>query len=562
MMPSAVQAPPSAPSARRSAHSEAAIPRRDAGASGDRLNSRFAVIEWCVIAVSIAAGVIFAATWRPDWLANDTAQTLSVARNVAVDGLVNTDVIYYEEHLQFTGSTVPQTVFPPGYPAAIALLMQLGLSDVMAAQVIVTLSFITVPLLIHWLLRSIALQPIWAAAISLLWLGTQPMWWNAQGLQSELPFIACTLGTLICLRRSEASVTYGRWALAAGALTAVACGFRYAGIFFVFSVGVVLAADWLWKRNRITLRRCALFTLLPLSTLAAMFARNASLVGDVKGGNNHQSIKPLADVARTTWYSLSDLFGWSRAGVTSGEVSELLLIAALVFGGSVLLMRVFRHRYQCDLLFEVPHPSSIIPIAYCGISIAGLFWLERTTSVGLCPRLLLPIVPFALLTFGQLVAWSVTEGSLRRVRIMPAALALLAMFAGQIELWATHRQPSIVRDVQSAVDSLSATGINIASLAEGRPVLCNECHAVSNVLRQPVLGLATPNYTSREWNHDSVQELVDRFDVRVVVVFPAVLADGEESTVFFEALLSGDVPGWLIPIVTEGPAHVYQLRRN
>lgn len=562
-MPSAVHAPSQPASVKQVGAHPKTNSLRDESPAIDRPHSKVVFADWCVLIASITAAVVFTATWSSDWLANDTAQTLSVARNLASSGEIATDVIYYEEHLQFTASSVPQTVFPPGYPAVIAALMQLGISDVLAAQGVVALSFAAVPLLMFWLLRSFGLKPEWSAAIILFWLAMQPMWWNAQGLQSELPFIACTLGTVACLRHSEASVVSSRWALTAGALTAVACSFRYAGVFFAFSVGLVLATGWLFNRNRVTFWRCAMFTLLPLSTLTAMFARNASLVGDLKGGNNHLSVKPLGEVARTTWYSLSGLVGWSRVGVMQGEVSELLLAAAVVAAGILTLSRFVRRPAQPPGAPARWETSRVIPITYCGVSIAGLFWLERTTSVGLCPRLLLPIIPFALLALGQLIGCCLSDGRLPRARFAAAALALLALFAGQMELWASHRQPPIVKNVRAAVASLAASdSVEITSLADRRPILCNECHSASNVLRLPVIGLATPNYTSREWNHDTVRELVERYDVRLVMVFADVLEDGEEATAYFEQLAMGDIPDWLTPLVTEGPVLVFQVRQE
>ncbi len=570
MMPSAVQAPQKPHDRRDSTPSRIEATPRDGVKPIEWNIFRNVSAGWCVLIASIATAIVFTATWTPDWLANDTAQTLSVARSIAASGNIATDVIFYEEHLQFLQSPVPQTVFPLGYPAVIALLMQLGLSDVQAAQVIVTLSFALVPLLLFWILQRFGVIAIWSAAISLIWLAMQSMWWNAQGLQSELPFIACTLGALACLHRAEMSVASWRWVIVAGTLAALAVSFRYAGVFFALSVGVVLAGDWLCRRSRFSFVRCAAFAALPLLTLTAMFARNASLVGDLKGGNNHLTDKPLSDVVRTMWYSISDLFGWSRAGAEAGEVSELLLLAGIVtaFGVVKVRARKLRHKVRSDIgAVSASRCSEFIPVMYCCIYVASLFWLERATSVGLCPRLLLPTVPFALIAFGQFVAWSSAQRVATWLRFAPACLLLLAMLCGQMELWAKHSQPSAVRDVQSAIDSLAAgnefsQAIDIVALADGQPVLCNECHCVSNATQLPVVGLAAGNYTSREWNHDTVHELVDQFDVRLVLVFTEIFDEANESPAYFEALAAGDVPEWLTPLVTQGPVRVYAVNHS
>ncbi len=528
---------------------------------------RIAAADGCVLLFILAATALFSATWTPDWLAVDTAQTVSVARNIATHGEIATDIIYYEEHLQFAQVPVPQTVFPAGYPGLIAAVMLFGTSDVLAARIIVTVSFTLVPLLLLWNLRRLGLNAWWAAFLSLMWLVMQPMWWNAQGLQSELPFIACTLGAFACLLKSNDKQGAWSWLLAAGALTALACSIRYAGVFFALSVGLVLAFDWARQRTSRCFLRGVAFCVPPLFTLAAMFTRNASLVGDMKGGNNHLATKPLDDVLRTTWYSLTDLWGWSRSGLMNGEASELLLLVGVMSAVYIAVSRKRTHKNAQRALPEGGAVNSMwmLSVTYCSVSLACLFWLETTTSVGLCPRLLLPIIPFLLIGFAQILKPFHVRTNTGGLQLVPAALVLLAVVTGQIELWAKHHQPSVVSRIRIAIDELSEphrrpSWTEIMELTDDRPVLCNECHCVSNVTQLPVVGLAHEMYTSREWNHDKVRELVDRFDVQLVLVFPEVFDEASESTRYFEGLLAGDIPHWLTPIVTEGSVRAYAVK--
>ncbi|MCA9008432.1 MAG: hypothetical protein KDB01_01740, partial [Planctomycetaceae bacterium] len=110
--------------------------------------------------MSLAATVLLVLNFDGTWMHPDTAQALSVARNVQQGHGFRTSIIYYEEHYLLNTWPAPQTVFPIGYPSMIALLGWAGVPLRSAPFAIGVTGFLLVPLLIHMAAMRMGRKPV------------------------------------------------------------------------------------------------------------------------------------------------------------------------------------------------------------------------------------------------------------------------------------------------------------------------------------------------------------------------------------------------------------------
>lgn len=517
-----------------------------------------AVLGGCVVA-AVLGGVSFDGAW----LANDAAQYMSVADNLRAGRGLATSIIYYEEHYALGTVPAPQTVFPPGYPVAIALVATAGVATATAAFLVNLFSWGAS----IWLLFSIALargrSPASALGCAAAFACLALPWVYVQELLSEPLFIALTLAATRCLVGSEGRSPY--WAALAGVAAAAAITVRYAGAFFAAAVAVVLAIELMWSRSRRTLVHGVAFALPVAATTLTLFWRNARLVGDFRGGNAHEVLKPIGDVLYTALESAAALVGVGlRLWPTEG--------AALV---ALALVAAFAWRVRCHvslapdaLAAAVGDRAALLTAVYPLVSTAMLLYLERTTSIGLGKRMLVPLVPFALLVALE-AARTVKLGEraprrLARVTLVAVAVAYLA---GQIHVaHGNFESPPPARVIQRALaeplGEITVGGWLRSRVSAEHPVLGNEPQLLGALLDRPVVGLTVPQFSARTWTADAALRLIRNYGVAYVVLFPNPLDSSrtEARLPVLAELAAGMVPAWLAPVHVSDAVHVYRVR--
>lgn len=518
-----------------------------------------AVLVGCVFAATLA-GVSF----DGERLANDAAQYFSVADNLRAGRGLATGIVYYEEHYASKSVPAPQTVFPPGYPVAIALVAATGVGTATAAFVVDLLAWA----ISIWLLFSIALArghgPATALGCAAAFACLALPWVYIQEMLSEPLFIALTLAAARCLAgsRDRASV----WLpLLAGVAASAAITVRYAGVFFAVAVAVVLAIELMRGRSRRTLIHGVAFALPVAATTLTLFQRNARLVGDFRGGNAYEVLKPVGDVVHTALKSTAALVGFGlRLGpAEAAALIALALVAALAWRarGRVSLAR--------DVLAAaVRDRAALLTAVFPAASIAILLYLERTSSIGLSKRMLVPLVPFAFL-FALEASRVVMFGEraprrLARVTLVAVALAYLA---GQVHVArAAFASPPPARVIARALaEPLGETTVGDwlrVRATTDSPVLANEPQLLGAMLGRPVIGLTPPRYSPRIWTRSTLRELTRDYGVGYVVLFPGLAADGaaEDRVPVLARIASGRVPPWLSPVHVSDAVRVYRVR--
>lgn len=522
--------------------------------------------------------------WRSDndrTLHPDIAHATSAARNLLQGEGFSTDLLCYEQHYQQHSWPAKQTVFPFGYPSMIAALGAVGVPWRTAAQVLSLSGFFCVPLLIFAAARKMGRTPLIAMLLGLLWQCAPMNWFNIHEKQTESLFVAFTLGSMILLFAKDRRP--GRLLLA-GLCAAIACSLRYAGVFWLLTVGIVMVPGIFhsWKQ---AVRDGALFISIPGALVCGMFVRNRIIVGEVTGGIQSLSTKSWRLTLENVYYALSRLVGLDQNDLHANHPAELLVASGILMGCVLVLISLFRHRRKFNCIWFGYSIGRSAGYVYPIVTMACLTWLERTTSVNLSPRMILPLLSFTLLATADIIAFA--EEGLKDFRwwrstvIATAAALLSGVLIAQHDVYLeiTHQPDRLgmVRDVLLApltsADFLDAESVprmisskcpTTLELLRGKRILTNEDHMLPEVTGEGALGLTASVYTTRTWTNSEVESLVRDQNVELVVVFTAITP--REANDFFEGLIAdrGDeaLPYWLSPVFVLPKLRLYRVENG
>lgn len=513
-----------------------------------------------VLAGGAVAAALGVATFDGGRLANDAAQYLSVAENLYAGRGIATSIIYYEEHYALHSVPAPQTVFPPGYPLAIAAVAAAGPTPTTAAFAVDLAAWVASVLLLFSIARARGHPPMVAIGAAAAFACLASVWFYVHELLSEPLFIALTLAAASCLVAPRRGAF---WGALAGLCAAGAFSVRYAGIFFIVAVAAVFAVELLLHRRRRTITDALAFATPALAMVAALFWRNQALVGDFRGGNAHEVLKPLGGVLYTALESAARVVGLGR----DVGIAELAALAALVLAGALAVRGRGGVSLDTAALASALRDRAVLLCAiYPLVTVAGLIYLERTTSVGLYSRMLVPLVPFVLLLLIEAGRAVRARGRASRVLARAALVStVIAYLAGQAhaarrELERPTPRAALARALAEPLGETTVGAWLRARVDADHPVLGNEPQLLGAVLGRPVVGMTTPEYTSRIWTADAAHELVRSFDVGYVVLFPELLAAapiGMQPPVLVE-LADGAVPVWLDPVHAADAVRIYR----
>ena len=519
--------------------------------------------------------------WKSDddrTLHPDIAHATSSARNLVRGNGFSTDILSYEQHYKQHAWPAKQTVFPFGYPSMIAALGSLGVPWRTAAQVLSLIGFFCVPLLIFVAAQRMGRTPITAMLLGLLWQCAPMNWYNIHEKQTESLFVAFTLGSMILLFAKDHRTSR---IVFAGLCAAMACSLRYAGVFWLLTVGLVMAPGVLrnWKQ---VVREGVLFFTVPVALVCGMFIRNRMIVGEISGGIQAITTKPWRLTCENVYYAFSRLTGLDQNDLQSRHPAELLFAIGLIVGCSLLLISLVRQRKTFFGLLAGYSIGRAACFAYIVVTTALLTWLEKTTSVNLSPRMILPLLSFILLATADVIAFACDgfkESRTWRYTVGSAAVVLLAgaLIAQRDVYQEVIHQPErlgLVRDILSApvyrsdlLDPQTAHNWNsedsssALQLIQGKRVLTNEDHMLPEVTSEGALGLTASVYTTRKWSNDEVETLARQQGIELVVLFTSITP--RESNAFFDALIAdhGDeaLPHWLTPVLVTLHLRLYRV---
>jgi hypothetical protein len=342
------------------------------------------------------ATAVVLVTWsRTTQISNDGVQYVEAARRLLAGDGYSTGILYFDEQYQSGKLPAPQTVWPPGTSLGIAGLAALGMEPESAGRLLARLAFIMLPPLVFLIgLRLTASAGL--AALCAAWqLGMTEYWMYLASPNSDLPFMAAALGSWVMIPRADHEE--GRW-LWTSLLAGVATVFRYAGVFLVLAMGVLMLADVMgrWRRTGKLALRPFLLVAPGCLLVAGLLIRNRLVAGDLRGGNTRAVTQPVTDLLIETVRSLLDVTAAvTRVHLGGGGLASVGAGLGLL-GLAALGVVAARGLWRAPRDFEVRRPayryaSGLGVVA--GIYLSAMIWTASGTMLTYGSRYLLPIVP-------------------------------------------------------------------------------------------------------------------------------------------------------------------------
>jgi hypothetical protein len=369
------------------------------------------------VAVAGAAAVAVALTLRATahygpGAEPDTVTYLAAAHHLrAGDGFADID-----------GS--PLTLFPPVFPAAVAVLEWSGLAPLSAARILnAAMLGVLVVLAAVWA-RRISGSRLLGTVVAVVVAVATPMVTMASNALSEpvgiVAVVACLLFLTEALRADGLRL---RWPVLAGLAAAVACLARYASI-VLFPVGVValLARSGGWKAR---IRSLATFLAAGGIPLAAWLARNVAAAGNATGDGRGTSALGLLTSLKLT---LASVGAWVLPGAAPVILQAVVggAMCAAVAGG--LWLTGARRRPAL--------PAAVFVV----LGVGSVVWFEWRMAIDPPPRFLLPMFVPLLVGAAIIVAeaqrrwsWSPGVAAVVVVVVVAASLPGLTLFVQQAD---------------------------------------------------------------------------------------------------------------------------------
>jgi hypothetical protein len=525
-------------------------------------------------ALGLLSAAGFSMAFDPAYFQSDSAQYISTAKSLLAGHGPATTIVWTAEHHLLGGLPVAQTNFPPGYPVLVAVVAAMGIEPVRAALGATVFAFCAIPLLIYWLLRTDGRAPAASLAMAATWFAIPFVWFNVLACLSEMTYTLLTLLTLICLRQSERDRTsWPAWLVLAGVCAGVAFTVRYAAVPFIMTIGAVLFARALTRRDARSLVMSVLVSAPAAAFVLTIAARNYGLTGRFVGGLLAEDGNSLTAVLHSVYWSLSEISGFSKADLVRGAPAEclVLLVAALLLW-LALASGANVHLNRTAVRAVWHNTTAVVSLIYVVGSVVFIIVAAKSHVSGVvATRYLIPLIPFVLL-LGPAAAGLLRVEMTGRPRAAAMALgwsAVAVFLLGQFDVAMSHRAtPGQTRGryingaLEQRVGTMTLREFLSARVTRAAPLLGNEAQLIGAALDRPVVGLPGSSYTRTIWTEDETRRTVARYGIGWVLFLPDLLDAGEREAAnqpFFVSLKQGHVPSWLAPACQSNCVRLYQV---
>ncbi len=543
---------------------------RGAGLRWQRLEP----LLWCVLALALALAQLEARGPHPR-LSRDSFQYLSAAEQLRSAHRMATPLVHFETEQRHGTVPAPLTWFPPGYPAAIAVVSATGAGYETAALWISIASFVFVAAGLWRLVRMLDPSPWAARAAVFCWMTSSYALTFSISALSESMFTAFGLAMLLLILHTDESRTGMRntmlWG-AAGVMVGVSYWVRYAGLFWVAACLMLCLAQLVMPGHgrRASVRSAMTAAAALVVCVAPLMVRNYLLAGDFRGGNNAPAPLHVGTVFAEAPRGFFHL-ALGDASASQLRIPLLLLVAGVAgFGATILVARAGK---QSGILHELLGRALLksntgIVLAALLIYAAGLGAATVRSIVDYSPRMLVPVLPLLIAVLAAalaLFARRVPAGAGGRAIAAAFLLCILAGYAAANAI--SHRSlgPDAYDRVAAALAEPDEAGTSLGlrltdALAPGEVIAATNGQAAGYVLKHPTVSLLERPYRRRPWKEPEVRAYLQRFGVEHLLIFrnpdtdPAV-----RQSPFLRELAAGRAPSWLRPAGSNRSVYLYRV---
>ncbi len=397
--------------------------------------------------LALACNAIVWSQWDPTLIMNDGIGYLSTAANWLKGKGFSTNAPIYIPHFE---GRMParETVWPIGYPAAIAIASYTGLSLQKAALALNLFAHFLSAILVFVILRRCHVNRASAIVAAIVFYFTTEGWFLAVTLLSEPLFTLFVLTTLAVLpNTTDFSL---RRLLFCAVLLALATTIRYSAAITAVSFAAGMGLVCLWQSRRAGLARLigqtlalALFTLVSLGGYAALQLRIYNISGNIDRDTGTGEIHSVADTVYLFAEQSSVLTGFRDGSLFQGDIDKWTFFA-FVFAIALFALFALFTRPNHAASSHSQHHSAIHGNQYTKFVVwaiimhtllyAGYLFYCRVSESPLpvSARYLYQLYPGLLIIFALLAnRVLVNRSTLGSFRTLPLATmaALFALFA-------------------------------------------------------------------------------------------------------------------------------------
>jgi len=502
---------------------------------------------------STGAAVALLATTLSPLASPDSYSYLEAARNLSAGNGYVSDLIFTSSPL---GDPPPLTIWPPGYPIAVATLMSLGVADATAARLVSIVCFALLVVTVRYVGRCSIDDR--TGVLAALFVAAWPVLVQHSGdIESESLFLAATAGALLCLIHAldiQSAPSYRL--LSSGAiLLGLAVVTRYLGIVFVPATSLAIVVV-LQRTGGIKAWIRPLVVWAGIATLPAALwmTRNLAIGGSLAGprtlDGSPDPLPHLWTAIKTVGRDLGELTArvlvlpelLGLPVVVSLAALLLFLLLLISFGAA---RRQRPHRYSEDGTLPTGLKILVTTVAGYGIGMVALRGVVQTADP-LDSRMMMAIYPFVAVLLATTVtaARSASGRLVRRLPIVVGALAVVAVAATLLSL--SGGKNGIVTGLAEPPDYV-ATLEDI--VGEDALLVGNRLFEANHFLDTTVITFSAYPYSSWHYDCDWIRQHLERLAARKAYFVVKAERNGvinddllAEYPSEFRRLAAGDVP--------------------
>ncbi len=534
---------------------------------------------WAWLLLAVAAVSVNNVRHGGPIVSDDSFQYLSIAENLAEGNGIRTSIVHFDQERSHGEIPAPVTWFPAGYPAAIALLLLVGLPPVWAGLAVSAASLCATVLATAWFCSWYRLSALATRLVLLFTIVNALAVLFGSAVLTESLYTALSVGAvaiLAALSGKAATSGEGRrlglWALC-GLLIGFACWVRYAGLFLYASLGLFLAMDVVFRRRR-ELAGPIVAVVAATVPLAALLIRNSYLSGSWRGGNNKAVVHSLVSVVKK-FVGAAYQLPFGTLSLDEFGVPEALVVLSAGVCGVLVLWMAFRHRGP--IVQRLSERPTLLPVlSYLGVYFGAMVYLSFFSVVGISDRYCYPLWPLLLLLGGLLMTFVAEQmGRSTKDRILVAsAVTLLGcyLFLNAREWIRPPRSSSIFGDRRIAgyLDAPMDSGQGLRTWIEKNLsgdtniVVAGEGQATGYVLHRKTVSLVSREYSKQVWEAPQVLDLMNQFHADYLIVYAdmseSLASEAQDESKFLTGLARGQKPPeWLDLAAQNSFARVFRL---
>ena len=512
---------------------------------------------------------------EPTGIRNDTVHYVSGARNVLAGHGVSSDIAYYDLQHRLGRLPVPITDWPPGVPLLIAVFVVPGFDGFTSALMVNYLCLLVSLWVVYRILMLRGVRSTTRFVATAMLVVYLPSWRFACDGGSTMPMVFCTLLSFYFLQRwdtdlnadqntslpessrtSSQSVNCDLWMC--GVFAGAAFSMRYAGLFFIASLGLFLVIDWIRKRTWESFRNFIRVVIPIVLISGVVLGRNVyhvnSLFGRPKSAINVAS--PLSE--QITW-TLSLLSGISLSALSAANPFAIIAAVAVAICIPLCAFGLWASRRNSK-------PTARLPAIYVSFSIVSLVGCSAAFQFEFVqPRYLVAIVPFVLILLAEALDQVWSEKPAHIARWMPGVLLVLC-FTGQLRTYwyadkSALRNERVRTALQASVGDSTIGDLLNDVTTRTHPLLTDRPQEIALVIDRPTIGIATAEFSRKVLTSKEARQMMESFGAQRVFLLKALFDETEptrSNQVFFADLKNGRIPRWLRTIYSNENIGLYE----